>query len=153
MCHGDFSYTNLFARDGTDGESETVAVDWQYAGLRSVGEDIAGLIADSSVVPVRRKAAEPEAFTELVLDAYLAGIREGGWQGDLRRVRFACVARLAFVWSFWLTLGWGGELLGSPVSGTDSAVQAEKLDAYVRTQEFLFRLGDEARGLLDQTGM
>lgn len=150
LCHGDFNYTNLFARDEATDGPETVAVDWQYAGVRPVGEDIAGLIADSSVVPVRRKAGEPEEFTELVLEAYLAGIREGGWQGDLRRVRFACVARLAFVWSFWLTSGWGGGLLNGPVSDVDSEAQATKLDVYVRIQESLFRLADEARTLLAQ---
>jgi thiamine kinase-like enzyme len=150
LCHGDFNYLNLFALCESPDESQTFAVDWQYAGIRPIGEDIAGLIADSSVVPVRRKAAEPKEFTELVLEAYLAGIHESGWRGDLRQVRFACIARLAFVWSFWLTSGWGGELLNHPVPDANREAQSMKLDVYVRTQEFLFQLAEETRKLLEQ---
>jgi thiamine kinase-like enzyme len=150
LCHGDFNYMNLFAPCKSPDESQTYAVDWQYAGIRPIGEDIAGLIADSSVVPVRRKAAKPREFTELVLEAYLSGINESGWRGDLMQVRFACVARLAFVWSFWLILGCGGDLLNHPVSEADRETQNTKLDVYVHTQEFLFQLADEARELLKQ---
>lgn len=46
----------------------------QNSGFRQIGEDITGFIADSSIMPVRRKAAEPEEFTELILGGYLSGL-------------------------------------------------------------------------------
>lgn len=145
LCHGDFNYTNLFAR----GDDETAVVDWQYAGVRQIGGDIGGFIADSSVIPVRRKAAEPEEFTELMLDGYLSGLREAGWKGDLRIPRFACVARLALPWSFNLALSLDGGVLRHTLSGENRTRLEEKLDEYVRRQEFLFELAKEARALLE----
>ena len=37
------------ARRLPDGTDQTVVVDWQYAGVRPIGEDIAGLIAEAEV--------------------------------------------------------------------------------------------------------
>ena len=146
FCHGDFNYNNLMARSLPDGTDQTVVVDWQYAGVRPIGEDIGGLIADSSVIPVRRKAAEPEVFTELILESYLEGIREGGWKGDLRIPRLACIAILALPWTLNLFLGLNG-LLREPLAEETRPQAEKKLDDYVRMQEFLFGLAEEARGM------
>lgn len=150
LCHGDFNYMNLLAPCELDSESQTFVVDWQYTGVRSIGEDIAGLIADSSVVPVRRKVAEPEELTELLLESYLDGIRESGWRGNLNQVRFACIARLAYVWSFWSILGWGNELLSGPLLDVTREAFSMKLDEHIHTHGFLFRLADEARTLMGE---
>jgi len=146
FCHGDFSYTNLMTRRLPDGADQTVVIDWQYAGVRPIGEDIAGLIADSSVIPVRRTAAEPEVFAELILEPYLEGLREGGWTGDLRIPRLACLAMLALPWTLNLLLGLNG-LLREPLMEEVRTQTEEKLDEYVRRQEFLFGLAEEARGM------
>lgn len=149
LCHGDFCYPNLFARRLGDGADQTVVIDWQYSGRRQIGGDIAGLIADSSVIPVRRKAAEPEAFTEMVLEAYLSGLREAGWKGDMRIARFACLATLALPWSLNLLASLDGRVLRQP-PGEENRLQLEqRLDEYVRNQSFLLALADQARGLLD----
>jgi len=148
LCHGDFNYTNLFARQ-REGDDETVAVDWQYAGIRQIGEDIAGLIADSSIIPVRRKAAEPEDFTELVLDGYLAGLRESDWNGDLGAARYAVVARLAWPWTFNLLLGLDGAVLQQSGDGRSREQLKQRLDEYVERQRFLLRLAEHARALLN----
>lgn len=148
LCHGDFNYTNLFARRPPHGQDQTVAVDWQYAGLRQIGEDIAGLIADSSVIPVRRKAAEPEDFAELMLEGYLSGLREAGWPGGLRVARFACLARLALPWSFNLLRSLDGGVLRQPLCENSRPQLEEKLDQYIRRQELLLQLAEEARALL-----
>ena len=148
FCHGDFNYTNLFARRLPNGEDETVAIDWQYAGLRQIGEDIAGFIADSSIIPVRRKAAEPEEFTELMLEGYLSGLAESGWKDDLRIARFACLARLALPWSFNLLRSLDGRVLCQEVCEENRLELEKELDEYVRRQKFLLKLADEARELL-----
>ncbi|MBC8427771.1 phosphotransferase [bacterium] len=148
FCHGDFNYTNLFARRLPDGKEQTVAIDWQYSGFRQIGEDITGFIADSSIMPVRRKAAEPEDFTELILEGYLSGLEEGGWKGDKRIARFACLARLALPWSFNLLRELDHNVLCQPLCDENRPELWRKLDEYVRRQKFLLDLAEEARALL-----
>lgn len=149
FCHGDFNYTNLIARCCPDAEDQIIAVDWQYAGVRQIGEDIAGLIADSSVIPVRRKAAEPEQFAELVLEGYLSGLKESGWNGDLRVALFACLARLALPWSFNLLRSLNGEILSQTLCEENRSEMETKLAKYIRRQRFLLTLAEEARELLE----
>jgi thiamine kinase-like enzyme len=143
LCHGDFSYTNLFARTGADGVDRTVVVDWQYAGVAQIGRDVAGLIADSSICPVRRKAAEPEEFTQRLLDNWLAGLREAGWDHNPDVPRFACLAVLAWIWGANLLLGLNGVLTQTP-SADNRDDLARRVDDYVRNQEFLLPLAEEA---------
>jgi len=148
LCHGDFNYTNLFARYLPDGKNQTVAIDWQYAGLRQIGGDIAGLIADSSIIPVRRKTAEPEEFTELILGGYLSGLEEAGWKDHTRIARFACLARLVLPWNFYLLQSLNGQILRQPLCEESRSQLEKKLDEYVRRQMFLLKLEEEARTLL-----
>ena len=149
FCHGDFNYTNLMARRLPDAGDQTIAVDWQYAGLRQIGEDIAGLIADSSVIPVRRKAAEPEEFTELILEGYLSGLKESGWKAGLQIARFACIALLAWPWSFNLLCSLNGGILSQPLCEENRSEMQKRLAEYVRRQRFLLKLAEEARKLLE----
>lgn len=149
LCHGDFNLNNFVARSRRQGEDRLFVFDWQYAGLRQIGADIAGLIADSSIVPVRRKVAEPEEFTELIICAYLDGLKDGGWRESLDIPRLSCLVRLAMSWSFCLALGLDGGVLTRPLSDDSRADLEEHLDRYVRRQQFLFGLADEARALLE----
>jgi hypothetical protein len=166
LCHGDFCYANLIARRLPDGEDETVAIDWQYSGLGQIGGDIAGLIADCSLVPPRPKferlysqivnkkdvkfwEADQEEFTETVLEQYMAGVREAAWKGNLDIVRFACLARLAFPWSFNLAGGLDGSIFSSPLTEDNRHDMEQKLDEYIRAQGILFNLAQEASALLE----
>ena len=149
LCHGDFCYPNLFARRLPDGSDQTVVIDWQYSGRRQIGGDMAALIADSSILPVRRKAAEPEEFTEMILESYLSGLRAGGWTSDLRIARFACIATLALPWTVNLLSSLDGGVFRQPLGEENRASLEQKLEEYAHRQEFLLSLADEARGLLE----
>ena len=148
LCHHDFCYGNLLSRSLPDGGDQTVVLDWQYAGYGQIGSDIAGLIADSSVCPVRRKAAEPEELTELIVGGYLSGLREAGWDADPGIPHFACAATLAWPWTFNLLLGLNGSVLSPPLSDENRDEQEQKVDEYRRRQEFLFGQARIARSLL-----
>jgi len=150
LGHGDFNYTNLFAPQEGDPDQRTFVVDWQYAGWRQIGRDIAGLIADCSVCVARRKAAEPEEFLALVLPAWLEGLREAGWDADPDVPRFACLALLAVPWTFNLLQGLNGAVLSQPVASETRAGLEEKVGRYVRKQQFLLALADEAWRILDR---
>lgn len=139
LCHGDFSYTNIFSpREKPD--AFTIAIDWQYAGLGPLGQDISGLIADCSVMPVRRKAAEPEVFTAMMLDAWLDGLVEGDPGTDVQVARFACHAFLSIPWTFHMLMGLNGSLFRKDWGGDAEA----RCTDYVRVQTFLFDVWDAA---------
>ena len=91
FCHGDAIRRNLLSRRGSNGAVETVAIDWEYAGLYAVGEEVgqtlsvAGAFFD--VMP-----SELPALDEALFAGYLTGLRDAGWRGDLAPVRFAYAA-------------------------------------------------------------
>jgi hypothetical protein len=81
LCHLDTWPANLLRRpDGT-----FVLIDWGFCGDGALGEDIANLIPDSffdllfPISQIEEEAARVES-------AYLAGLRDGGWDGDERWV-------------------------------------------------------------------
>lgn len=150
LVHGDFCYSNVFDCDVDGGDPVTGVIDWQYCGIRQIGFDIAGFIADSSVMPVRRKAAEPELFAEIMLENYLRGIEESGWRGDMRKVRFACLTYLAIPWTFYLLPGVGSKLEMKADTADDLARQEQLVEEFKRRQGFLLSVCEEARSLMEE---
>ena len=152
FCHGDFVYGNLFDRTASDGGSETATIDWQYCGVRQIGGDIAALIADCSVMASRRKAAEPEEFSAIVLDGYLSGLRESGWRGDTDLARFAVVARLGLVWFCWALPSLDAEAVERRAGGGNRGEIEIALEAGAHRVDFLLKQAEEAVTLLDRLG-
>ena len=79
LCHFDFHPGNVL------GERADSVVDWAYAGVGPRGSDPGVLVADG----VADGAFAVDGATEAVWEGYLAGLREGGWDGDEGDVRFA----------------------------------------------------------------
>jgi hypothetical protein len=95
LLHGDASVNNLLARRSPDGADVTVAIDWAYASIGAVGEDVAPLL--------RPRPNEPVALAEndrAVLGGYTAGLRQAGWSGDDDEPRFGAVAAGALRYAF-----------------------------------------------------
>lgn len=95
LCHYDTVRQNLMIRHSAAGQVETVALDWAALGIGVVGEEIATLFA----VSPRFFAVDITRFAELdqtIFTAYLAGLREAGWQGDAQQARFGYAANAAF---------------------------------------------------------
>ena len=91
FCHQDAFRRNLFFRHTLDEQPEVVAVDWSYSGIAAVGEEIAPLVHAS----LNFGAVPPgEAFKleQIVLNGYMDGLREAGWQGDPDSIRFSYAA-------------------------------------------------------------
>jgi hypothetical protein len=93
LCHFDAFRRNLFARRTRDGAWQTVAIDWAGAGTGPIGWDIRILI-ESTLVWEDVDPAEVEELDRVVLEGYLAGLRDAGWAGDPRLVRFGQVATM-----------------------------------------------------------
>jgi hypothetical protein len=105
FCHLDAYRPNLFIRRDAQGSNQTVAVDWVFTGIASVGEEIANLLA-ASLIWFEYDAAEARNLDEAVFNGYLNGLRDAGWQEDSRLVRLgytaACALRWGIVGLWWL---------------------------------------------------
>lgn len=95
LCHLDLWPPNLFAdRDGA-----TVVIDWAYAGVGALGEDVGNLVPDAAL-DWFVDGADARDLHEQVVDGYLAGLSDAGWDGDPAAVRFSIAASavLKYLW-------------------------------------------------------
>ena len=151
LCHHDAFRRNLIFRQGTNGQEQTVAVDWEIVGSGAIGEEIATLVG-ISLQFLDFPVSQAKELDTIVFEGYLDGLRDAGWTGDERLVRFGFAATAA------LFIGVGA--LGPFVSGIlddNKADLVETLfgcsredlaDQYAFLQDYLLDLGDEARKLL-----
>lgn len=155
FCHLDAFGRNLFARRGADGRHQTVAIDWCYVGTGAIGEEIVPLVSGGLLFGDLELDKAPELDT-IVFDGYVEGLREAGWRGDRRMVRFVYTAASALRYGIGypqLELpvlldesrhAWAEQLMGRPME--------EVADQDAECRRFLLGLADEARGLLGSPG-
>jgi aminoglycoside/choline kinase family phosphotransferase len=146
FCHRDYFNNNLFGRRLSDGQEQTVAIDWALAGPGPVGEDAFRMAwVTAYVLSSELSIRELDA---IVFESYLAGLRDAGWSGDASAVR----------------LGYASWALAAPVVAgmllrVASQTDADPVDAAGRGRDrlietrsecllFLLDLADEARPLL-----
>jgi len=153
FCHMDAFRRNLFARRGADGGQQTLATDWADAGTGAVGEEIVPLVL-ASLFFREIEWDKAQELDRIVFEGYLEGLREAGWRGDSRVLRFGYSAASALRFSFrqlHLVLEIALEessrdewerILGESVR--------ETIDQVAEMQRFLLPLADEARGLLHE---
>jgi aminoglycoside phosphotransferase (APT) family kinase protein len=94
FAHGDYHRRNLIVRRSTDGNDGIVAVDWAWSGRGPIGGDLGMLLGMSAILG----EIAPEGLAELeqpVCGAYLAGLREAGWNGDPALARLGYLAWIA----------------------------------------------------------
>lgn len=149
FCHGDAICRNLLTRRGADGFDETVAIDWEYAGYYAAGEEVGQTLSVAAAF-FDVEPADLPALDEALFASYLAGLREAGWRGDPRQVRFAYAAHAALRNAF--------NAVGASVP--NAAGHAAIQQTYGRTWEelaerravlrpVLLEYANEARSLMD----
>ena len=153
FAHQDPVCRNLFLRRGSDGDYETVAIDWAYAGRAAVGMDIAvPLIINLAFMEV--DIADVAELDGRLYQGYLEGLRDAGWNGDSRQVRlgFTASAACKYIEALMLSASFGiftdpaqhpvtEAMFGHPMH--EAIEQAGGIFRYT------FRLADEARQLMD----
>jgi len=94
FCHLDINPRNLFVRNVGMGEIESVAIDWEFAGVSALGAELASLIGGSLLFYLvdLDGANELEA---VVVTSYLEGLADAGWRGDPRQPRLGYLLALA----------------------------------------------------------
>ena len=105
FCHMDAYRPNLFIRRNAQGTEQAVAIDWVFAGIGAVGEEIANLLA-ASLIWFEYDAAEAGSLDTALFAGYMDGLREAGWKEDSRLARLgytaACALRWGVVGLWWL---------------------------------------------------
>jgi hypothetical protein len=142
LCHHESSLANLFAVRRSDGQLETVAVDWEQVGPASIGADISTLVFGT----MRRcefDAARATELDEAVFTSYVAGLREAGWRGRADDVRLGFTAAVGLRWSF-LARALRELIEGAPRPLSPEAAVAQ----WVHLCAFLLDRADEARRLV-----
>ena len=151
VCHFDAFRQNLFARRNKDGQDQTVAIDWAFAGLGPLGVEIAALVwVTLAFMEVEAKRAGD--LERIVFINYLDGLRDVGWKDDPRHIRFAFTAAIAL--RRLGTLGYTfdyfvDESLYPAVQQLTGHSVEEVADQFVEAGQFIENLADEARDLLD----
>ena len=69
-----------------DGKDQTVVIDWSYVGFGAIGQELIPLILAGFAFN-EIYYDQVQILGNLVLDGYLTGLHDIGWQGDPRQVR------------------------------------------------------------------
>lgn len=98
FCHRDVFGRNLMERAVTTAEGknppDTVLIDWAYAGIGAIGEELVPLVQATYLWSEVRRDTYQE-LEEEALAGYLEGLRSTGWQGDAALVRLGYAAASA----------------------------------------------------------
>ena len=90
FCHYDAFRRNIFLRDDA-----MILIDWALAGRGALGEELVSLVS-LALYFNEQPIADADALDAAVFSGYIAGLRAGGWQGDVRLVRlgYTCAMTL-----------------------------------------------------------
>jgi hypothetical protein len=154
FCHHDAFRRNLFARRGTGGVEQTVAIDWAFAGIGAVGADLAPLVI-GSLLFFEVSGATHQELAEAALAEYMTGLRDVGWTGDeiLVRLGFLSTAALLYtVGAVGLTLTIVGD--SSHYAAVEQSMgrsMAEAVAGWNELWPFQIDLVEQARQLMPST--
>ncbi len=100
LHHNDSGRKNLIAHRRTNGNVETVALDWGLAATGPIGGELACIVMQ----PIYWfNGVHPDQLREMdriVFDGYMQGLRDVGWRGDQALARFGYTASIALRTAF-----------------------------------------------------
>ncbi|GIO98968.1 hypothetical protein J14TS5_40540 [Paenibacillus lautus] len=99
LAHQDLSQMNMLLVKKEASESQLVLIDWQFMSISGIGEDLGklyGVNMSLGIIPPEQNIR----FQSSLYNAYLEGLRDMGWQGDMGLVRYGfCLSTaLRSVW-------------------------------------------------------
>jgi hypothetical protein len=154
VCHFDIFRLNVFARKTADGDDQTVAIDWAFVGRGPIGADLNPLVW-MSIALAGVEMDKLQELEEIVIEGYLQGLREVGWQGDPQQVRLgytaATVRYLFGEVGRWLALILD-ESLHAAAEQIYGLSMGEAFDSVARMRPSLFSKLDEAGELMGILG-
>lgn len=99
LAHQDLSQMNMLLVKKEASESQLVLIDWQFMSISGIGEDLGklyGVNMSLGIIPPDQYIR----FQSSLYNAYLKGLRDMGWQGDMGLLRYGfCLSTaLRSVW-------------------------------------------------------
>lgn len=153
LSHQDPHWSNLFSIHADGGQERTTVLDWSFLGIAAIGEDL-GTQIGGNLSNLNVESAQARVYYEAAFEAYLEGLRQAGWQGDVRRVRFACATAACLRWAGYQVM-WLGGCIQAKANGKTSGIDdlarkqglsiEETLRRWGLAISFLFDVADEAR--------
>ena len=146
FCHLDAYRPNLFIHRDAQGSSQTLAIDWVFTGIASVGEEIANLLT-ASLIWFEYDAVEAKSLDEAIFSGYLNGLRDTGWQGDSQFARLGYTAACALRWG---VVGlWWMQDMSDPINRAELETHwnrplREMVSQWARTTYYILDLAGEA---------
>jgi hypothetical protein len=162
LAHHDPQWGNLFAAAPEESPARTVVIDWGFCGLAPIGSDL-GLHVGQNImswgIDQRRAAEHDQASTA----AYIRGLQDYGWNGDVDSVKFARATAAALNAGTWLAMevSWlcpdMAERFGSDAAAWPTRVAAKQgistttvVERWASGFNYVLDLANEARQLLPQ---
>lgn len=94
FSHQDYYEMNILLDDELIRKGELALIDWQFASISGIGEDL-GRFFGLSVSRGQVRSEQIREYRELFFASYIEGLREAGWEGDERLPRFGFLASFA----------------------------------------------------------
>ncbi len=160
LAHHDPQWGNLFAAAPDESPARTVAIDWGFFGLAPIGSDLGLHIGQNIMswgIDQRRAAEHDQASTA----AYISGLQDYGWNGDVDSVKFARATAAALNAGTWLAMevSWlcpdMAERFGSDNAAWPTRIAAKQgistttvVERWASGFKYVLDLANEARQLL-----
>jgi hypothetical protein len=91
ICHFDVHRRNLFARSSSDGQDQTVLIDWSFVGHGPIGAELNPLVY-ASIIFFDVDINHAQRLEQLMFNGYMEGLRDAGWDGNPQQVRLGYTA-------------------------------------------------------------
>ncbi|MGW2290204.1 aminoglycoside phosphotransferase [Streptomyces phaeochromogenes] len=148
-----FSHLDQWPANLVSHHGESVLLDWAFAGDGALGEDIGNYIPDTVLDLFLPAARLPELATA-VYEAYVRGLRAGGWPGDERLVRLGvCASAVKYDWLTALMLSRASDERQLDYGGGRTVEAERRYRERGVVLAFLADWADEARRLADDLGL
>jgi len=152
LAHQDFSENNVCMDRDRKGTPRLVLIDWQFASVSGIGEDLGrffGLSISRGSIPIERF----REYRAIFIESYIEGMRKMGWNGDERLPEFGFLASCAIrsVWEI-------PKLMIKIVernakSNLDSALEDIVIKRMVHVAELQMEMAEEANRLMNALEM
>jgi hypothetical protein len=153
FSHYDFKRRNLFLVQSASGADEIAAIDWAECGVGALGRDLAYVVGTNCFFREYPSTALAELDAR-AFEAYLAGLRQTGWQGSEKDVRLGYAAWLALKFGTIMPRMVGGALATEEArlkAATDNQMSMDELIVFWRhLGDFILDRYVEARALAER---
>ena len=150
FCHLDAFRRNLFLRRDGAGHDQLVAIDWTFAGVGALGQELAAFVFGSLIFHEVDLSAAGD-LEELALTQYSEGLAEAGWAGDPKAVRLGYCVAASLLYSLhsleWVLAALQSDRRMAVLEDANDIPIEETTSQSTPIADLLFERADEARRL------